>query len=308
MGDGCSEKARELGEPLAGSAGVASALIAISWPKPLWDPEEAVRSRGLPTGLREWVEREEHAGRKLSVRVFQRSPRTPTDRVEVLAIAPGEGRSLGLRAVPTEEIVSRLAAFSRGGGAGPSLGSATVLVCTDGRHDRCCAQHGRAVYDAFRAEAERLDLPLSVAESSHLGGHRFAATALLLPSGEMYGRLRPTDVPPILDSRRHGTVWAPRFRGRIGTAEPVQAAEVFLRAQHPRVERIELALVHSTDATAVVRARLLAPDTPREVEVRCRLRPFRAPRSCLEKRPAERRRWVVEGSEARRGGSVSKTS
>jgi hypothetical protein len=277
---GCSDGARELGEPLAGSADVASALVA-----------------GLPAGLLETVEVEERAGRKLAVRVFQRSARTPTDRVELLAVAPGEGRSLGLRALPTDELVSRLSAFSRNEAAGPSLRSPTVLVCTDGRHDRCCAEHGRAVYEAFHAEVLRLGLPLSVAESSHLGGHRFAATALLLPGGEMYGRLRAPDVPCVLDAWRNGTVWVPRFRGRIGTPEPVQVAEVFLRGRHPRAGRIDLALAASADAAAVVRARLPEREAPDEIEVRCRQRSFRVRGGCGDEHPAERLRWVVMGSE-----------
>jgi hypothetical protein len=308
VANGCSDGARELGEPLAGSADVASVLVAISWPKPLWDAEKAARSRGLPAGLLETVEVEERAGRKVAVRVFQRSPRTPTDRVELLAVAPGEGRSLWLRTLPTEELVSRLAAFSRNEAAGPSLRSPIVLVCTDGRHDRCCAEHGRAVYEAFRAEVLRLGLTLSVAESSHLGGHRFAATALLLPGGEMHGRLRAPDVPSVLEAWRNGTVWVPRFRGRIGTPEPVQVAEVFLRGRHPRAGRIDLALAPSTDATALVRARLPDLEAPLQLDVRCRQRSFRVRGGCTDERPAERTRWVVMGSEVSVGRSTADAS
>src|SRR3546814_4969337 len=43
------------------------------------------------------------------------------------------------------------------------------LVCTNGRHDPCCADFGRPVVRALRAAG------VEVMESSHVGGDRFAA-------------------------------------------------------------------------------------------------------------------------------------
>ena len=57
----------------------------------------------------------------------------------------------------------------------------TMFVCTNGKRDVCCATYGRAL--ATTLEDER------VWECTHLGGHRFAPTALLLPSGMVLGRL-----------------------------------------------------------------------------------------------------------------------
>ncbi|BDZ57795.1 hypothetical protein GCM10025872_14520 [Barrientosiimonas endolithica] len=61
---------------------------------------------------------------------------------------------------------------------------AVLLVCTNGKRDVCCAVRGRPVVTAA-AQAR----PGRVWECSHTGGHRFAPTAITLPSGQMWGRL-----------------------------------------------------------------------------------------------------------------------
>ena len=60
------------------------------------------------------------------------------------------------------------------------------LVCTHGRHDACCALRGRPV----ALELDRVR-PGRVWETSHVGGDRFAANLLVLPTGEVYGRVLP---------------------------------------------------------------------------------------------------------------------
>ncbi|WP_432498499.1 sucrase ferredoxin [Kineococcus auxinigenes] len=99
--------------------------------------------------------------------------------------------------------------------AGPLL-----LVCTHGRKDWCCAVRGRPVVAALAA----LDAD-AVWECSHLGGDRFAATALSLPGGAVHGHLGPGDAPALLAAVRSGRVLPQRLRGRCGDAGVVQAAE-----------------------------------------------------------------------------------
>ncbi len=59
-----------------------------------------------------------------------------------------------------------------------------LLVCTNGRRDLCCAVRGRPVAQGVAAAR-----PGRVWETSHTGGHRFAPTAVLLPSGVTLARL-----------------------------------------------------------------------------------------------------------------------
>ena len=60
-----------------------------------------------------------------------------------------------------------------------------LLVCANGRRDRCCGHAGGRLADALwrGPHADR------VLTCTHLGGHRFAPTALLLPVGALHGRL-----------------------------------------------------------------------------------------------------------------------
>lgn len=100
------------------------------------------------------------------------------------------------------------------------------LVCVHGRRDRCCALHGSAVFRAIQA------LDVDVWQTSHLGGHRFAACALWLPEGLMYGRLRAEEAGGLVAARRAGEIGElERFRGRCAYDQPTQAAEIFLRSR-----------------------------------------------------------------------------
>jgi hypothetical protein len=98
------------------------------------------------------------------------------------------------------------------------------VTCTNGLRDQCCALHGAATYEALAA-----DFPGIVWESTHHGGHRFAANFLHLPYGISYGRLRPASAPEVLEMALEGRIAFYHYRGRTIYAEPVQAAEVLLR-------------------------------------------------------------------------------
>ncbi len=100
-----------------------------------------------------------------------------------------------------------------------------LLVCTHGRRDRCCALDGRALTKALVDAGEP-----HVWESSHLGGHRFAPTALVLPTGYLYGRL---DVATAVSARKAaglGEVETALCRGRATWSPQGQVAELAVRA------------------------------------------------------------------------------
>ena len=105
-----------------------------------------------------------------------------------------------------------------------------LLVCTNGKRDRCCGQFGAA---AFRLLATYLQehpaaSPESVWMTTHLGGHRFAATLVFLPAGLSYGLVQPEEIKVLVQTHRRGELMLARYRGRNGYAKPIQAAEFFL--------------------------------------------------------------------------------
>src|SRR6185503_21046334 len=105
-----------------------------------------------------------------------------------------------------------------------------LLVCTHGRRDRCCALDGRALVRALVDAGEP-----DVWECSHLGGHRFAPTALVLPTGYLYGRL---DVATAVHARKAaelGEVETALCRGRSAFSAAGQVADLAVReATHIR--------------------------------------------------------------------------
>ena len=108
---------------------------------------------------------------------------------------------------------------------GTPLADPLLLVCTHGRRDRCCALDGRALVASLAESGEP-----GVWECSHLGGHRFAPTGLVLPTGYLYGRL---DLDAAVAARKAagvGEVETHRCRGRSTWSPAGQVAELAVRA------------------------------------------------------------------------------
>jgi hypothetical protein len=93
------------------------------------------------------------------------------------------------------------------------------LVCTHGRRDACCGRYGGAL---ARALADR---GYPVWESSHVGGHRFAANLVILPHGLYYGPVGVDEATAAIDAYRGGMVLASRYRGQAGLAAAEQAEQ-----------------------------------------------------------------------------------
>jgi hypothetical protein len=131
-------------------------------------------------------------------------------------------------ATPTVSQLADLAASPRPGGhaAGPLF-----AVCTNGSRDRCCAIKGRDL----AAELDRtLDAPgadPTVVEISHLGGHRYAPTMLVLPFGYAYAWLDIESALDVAAAARDGLVHPGGLRGRADLPPAAQAAEAYWRAQ-----------------------------------------------------------------------------
>ncbi|MBO1754502.1 sucrase ferredoxin [Allobranchiibius sp. CTAmp26] len=93
-----------------------------------------------------------------------------------------------------------------------------LLVCTHGRHDACCALRGRPLAVALQGL-----LPGRVWETTHVGGDRFAANLLALPSGALYGRVTPQAAPELVDRIVRGQVSPHFLRGWFGMSPIAQA-------------------------------------------------------------------------------------
>lgn len=99
------------------------------------------------------------------------------------------------------------------------------FVCTNGRRDLCCAGVGREVARELSAH-----WPEGTWETTHLGGHRFSATLLALPSGLALGRLTPADAVAACRVVERGEVPLERCRGRTGSSPEEQVRELHVLA------------------------------------------------------------------------------
>jgi (2Fe-2S) ferredoxin len=128
---------------------------------------------------------------------------------------------------PAELTALDLAALGAGrhGGFGTAYaGPPIALVCTNGTRDRCCAMSGRPLAEALARSTSH-----AVWETTHLGGHRFSPTMLVLPHGYAYGRLDTALAKDVLDAAAAGQVVTEHCRGRSTWSRPGQAAELAVR-------------------------------------------------------------------------------
>lgn len=121
-----------------------------------------------------------------------------------------------------------------GSDASPGDGDQVIdlLVCTHGRRDACCGAQGMALV------SELSMAPLVVPESapsgrrsavrlwrtSHTGGHRFAPTAVLLPSATMWAFVRPELLRAAAFGAGEAAEWLGRYRGCATLGPPYQQA------------------------------------------------------------------------------------
>lgn len=214
----CSIASLQVREPLGGTAVESVDRWILLEVTDTWAPK-AIRTEALSEAARSVLER--WLQRPRTRLQLIRRPGRPQKRPLLMLVssAPGESRTARIELESLDDI-----AYVQPDALPASESTPICLVCVHGRRDRCCAQHGAAVFRAIHAQG------VEVWQTSHLGGHRFAACALWLPEGLMYGRLRAEDAEAFVAAHRAGEVGdLDRFRGRCALDRPTQAAEIFLR-------------------------------------------------------------------------------
>ena len=132
-----------------------------------------------------------------------------------------------------------------GGVAGPGP---LFLVCTHGRRDRCCARFGVPLARDLAGHAAE------VWETTHVGGHRFAANLVILPEGLYYGPVDASAGRDAIDAYRRGEITAGGYRGRAGQPAEAQEAEcaAVARAGRLRLGTVSAALLAISGVMAIM--------------------------------------------------------
>jgi hypothetical protein len=215
----CADLSRENGEPLSATASRIDHWFLIEY-RGLWT-RDALPGSGLSDQVKEHLRNQVGSvghGRLLFIRRPDRR-RSPQLLAFAATSRPGEETLTRIEFEGYEDL--------RGVDlrSGEPTGRPLFLVCTHGKHDPCCARHGRPLYEALRDELD----PDWVWQSSHIGGDRFAGNLVCLPEGLYFGRVDREAAGGVLDDYLGGRISLEHYRGRSCYTFPVQAAERFVR-------------------------------------------------------------------------------
>jgi hypothetical protein len=214
-------------EPLAGTAAHVRGWVCLEFPG-AWGRDVLDGTALGPDLARELDVRADAAGvRIMFIRRPGRGTASPDRRTVLLAQShPARSWCERLEIGYPEDLLD----LDLGLVAGPAPGLGTpvtdpvALVCAHGKRDQCCAVLGRPVAAGLAAEFGD-----AVWECSHTGGHRFAPSLILLPTGYTYGRLSAQQSVETVRAAARGEVYRSGLRGRSCWDTPRQVAELAVR-------------------------------------------------------------------------------
>ncbi|MBD0293176.1 MAG: sucrase ferredoxin [Jiangellaceae bacterium] len=285
----CSQLSRLLDEPLAGTAPVARTWLLLEQPGP-WGRQALTQSHLDPIlGAALETAANAHGARAALIRRPGRHPDVPPEPARRVWIAHTRPRNAWLLGGFVEHVAQlgdvSWAGIERGDlelvhESMPSLLPETeplLLVCTNGRRDVCCASYGRPVVTRLHHR-----LGERTWETTHLGGHRFAPTAAVLPYGVVYGRVDVDSATRVVEQASAGQHELRGYRGRSTFDRPAQVAEAAVREQSgvQGIDDLDVAsvLLEDDESWRVV---VTGPDGRRwTVDVRARRLPPPRPESC----------------------------
>ncbi|MEM6451044.1 MAG: sucrase ferredoxin [Cyanobacteria bacterium P01_D01_bin.105] len=254
----CSVEAQQAGERILGTASHYDIYVLIECPKP-W-PTNAFSAQAIPDNLRQFIKatKAQKGNAQPSVQFLCiASPRSAiTDGTRVLIYQKAKSPLHSAASEPSdlnvsgfsngyvgyefkvdslEQVVSGVNAhLNQQPSEQEAIQSQDILVCTHGMRDKCCARFGQPFYRQAQqlAKADQLPSHVRLWQVSHIGGHRFAPTAISLPDGRYYGRLTPEALSAI--ANRNGPIQRlqPVYRGWGLLPQPVQVFEQQLLLQY----------------------------------------------------------------------------
>jgi hypothetical protein len=217
----CAESSLENAESLHATASRVDHWILVEY-RGLWG-HDAVAASGLSNELKAHLcaRRDARPNTKL---LFLRRPYRRARPTVTVIWGSSTGRTDGLFYAELESYDDLLGLDFAAPGR-ERLGHPLLLVCTHGKHDRCCARYGRPLYKALEEQAE----DDWVWQSSHVGGDRFAGNLVVLPEGLYFGRVEAVNAWSVLDEYLAGRIDLDHYRGRSALTFSEQAAEVAVR-------------------------------------------------------------------------------
>ncbi|WP_291313146.1 sucrase ferredoxin [Corynebacterium sp. UBA2622] len=261
-------------EPLPGTAKKGTVYVLFEWPGP-WSHDildGGTFGPELTARLKEFVE-ETGASLQL-IRHPTREGRRVTGHHLYIVFT-----DIGLTEVqhvsgPEEILGLDLSGPGRNGGTARI--TPLVLVCTHAKRDRCCAVKGRPLVNEMERRYPFHEGHDVVWETSHMKGHRFAATLMLMPWGYSFGRMNLESTEAMISDAMRGMFFVPGNRGRGIFSPPAQVAEIAVAAhlarEGVRVQygQLEIAAEDTREDSGDVRVRDTGSGEEYSVELRLR--------------------------------------
>lgn len=213
----CRDLCLERGEPHQGTGNAPGRVLMLAWPRGKWRTprwESTDMSPALAASIHNAAQTGLHVALVDRVGESESLP-------QLTALPESVSADFGTEA----EMINAIDAYAGGtlfsGKTDPRM---TILVCTDSRRDACCARYGFSTYKALAAIADTTKF--NIVQATHIGGCRFAASLMVMPQRQRYGRMTAGQVPGFLEALARGQTFLPAYKGRTDAPEPVQVAEL----------------------------------------------------------------------------------
>ena len=274
-------------EPLPGTAKPGSVYVLFEWPE-AWPRDvmgDAALGEELTAKLAPMLEA--HDATLLLIRHPTREGRHISDHHLYLVFADEAVTEVKHVDSPDELLELDLSGPGRNGAE--CRERPLLLICTHAKRDRCCAVKGRPLLNELHARYPFGPGNDVVWETSHIKGHRFAPTMLLLPWAYSFGRMNIEATDAMLADASEGRYFVPgnRGRGTLGPAE--QVAELAVAAEVPgaRYGQFEVAASGGDSAQVTDTA------SGQVYEVQLEQRPVSGVVDSCGKPPKESTAWVA---------------
>lgn len=252
----CAIANQQVGEDLIGTAGHYQTYVLIECPRP-W-AAKVFKSEGIPAVLRNYIKalkaersvqflainrdtckkEETTSSSAVTLMVYERT--VPSTALSTAGMCDDEAaesvqsyRGYEFQLDDLTQVIGCLEAHWQGDRMGKPITTKDILICTHGMRDKCCARFGQPFFRDASHSAKSGELPdTRLWRVSHIGGHRFAPTAISLPDGRYYGRLTLSALQAIVTHSGSVQQLMNVYRGWGLLPAPLQLLERQLMLQH----------------------------------------------------------------------------
>lgn len=217
----CAEYSEAVDEPLLGTAPHVGLWLLLE-ARASWSPKPE-KANEFPDVVNRWVQDATTRGAQkgLKPRVqYLRHRRHARDPIMVGTCLDGVLRMQQINDY------SELAGIDPLANEMPISEENLYLVCTHASRDVCCSRRGLPTWQ----QLDRLSQGRAW-QTTHLGGHRFAANVLALPSERLYGRISSLEAESFFQKIENGEVPVRYLRGKASLPPEVQVCEQAYIAQ-----------------------------------------------------------------------------